>query len=77
MDKKNDKKMGRPAAEGPLTPLLEAAGGYAKLATMMGVGVGTLSRWQRRKMEPAQPARKLLAMLAAQRGLPPPFEVGA
>lgn len=67
------KRTGRPPAKGPLTPLIEAVGGAANLASLVGVDYGTISRWNRGACAPSATARRLLAMIAAQHTLAAPF----
>ena len=66
-------KMGKPIGEGPLKPLAEQMGGMGKLAEAMGVHFRSVTKWNIGERVPEAPARRMLALLASQHGLPPPF----
>ena len=62
-------------ADGPLTPLAMKMGGMDKVAEATGVHWRTVSKWNRKERIPEAPARRMLAMLAAQHGVEPPFSI--
>jgi len=65
--------MSRPVTPGPLTPLVEKAGGMHALAKEIGVQASTLWRWQRGHTGPrSQVVLDRLAALAAEKGVDVP-----
>lgn len=59
------------AFKGEWLKLAEAYGGVQALADAVGVSYSTLHRWAVRGDPVPAPSRRVLAMLAAEKGLPP------
>ncbi len=59
---------------GPIAPLAKAFGSVKALAEALGVTPRSIQRWDEGSLSPAVPARKLMAILAAQHRVPVPYE---
>jgi transcriptional regulator with XRE-family HTH domain len=69
-------KVGKPIQlSGPMAPLAHAYDSVTDLAEALGVNPSTIQRWDNGTISPSATARRLLRILAKNRGLPAPFEI--